>query len=156
MKLDSSVTPATDAALDPQLSRRTLQAVTYDSTLFPQTRSIENLSLLQACLGTGLVSRADKLFRDLQMEQRTRNEITAGSSSASSLSTLVVDVHMHNNMLDAYLHKAWQELRTGVQTEWLGRAWDVLNDMAAAETAGSVGPVPNAETIATMLKGCLR
>ncbi|CAD6918554.1 unnamed protein product [Tilletia controversa] len=87
---------------------------TQSEALFPTSRSIENLSILKACLATGMIARAEKLFDSLrheyylrsltsipQPDQRASSSRYAVNVAAPSIPPLLYDL-----ILDCYLHKA--------------------------------------------------
>ncbi|PWN47140.1 DNA/RNA polymerase, partial [Violaceomyces palustris] len=146
-----------------------------DETFFPASKSVENIAILKACLGTGLIQRAHKLFTDLRNEARIRTReswelqnlsLASGAEGEAARNRLSnfgeywspIEVWTYNSMLQAYLRKAYQSEALEGTSEWLERAWDLWRDMESGTGSFNDGPrssdpKPNAGTIATMARG---
>ncbi|KAE8260676.1 hypothetical protein A4X13_0g200 [Tilletia indica] len=91
---------------------------TQSEALFPTSRSIENLSVLKACLATGMIARAEKLFDGLRHEyylrslaslpQTRRRQQSDRDRNVNRPNTrpLSIPPLLYDLILDCYLHKA--------------------------------------------------
>lgn len=137
------------------LSAEDLRELELDRKYFLPSRSRENLSVLHACLTTGLVDRASKLFAQLQSEEDART-MDAQHDRLASGHELVLDEHVYNLMLGAFLRKAWAT-KSSAENAWLQRAWTIFFEMVENTPESRVlRPRPGPSTLATMLKGCVR
>jgi hypothetical protein len=143
---DPSATPPTaDELRDLELDRR----------FFLPSRPRENLSILRACLTTGLVDRATKLFQQLQAEEDARSKETEHDRVASGHHFLL-DEPLYNLMLGAFLRKAWAT-KSNRDNEWLRRAWAMFEEMSESTPESRIlRPRPGHSTLAIMLKGVVR
>uniref|UniRef100_V5EUZ9 DNA-directed RNA polymerase n=2 Tax=Kalmanozyma brasiliensis (strain GHG001) TaxID=1365824 RepID=V5EUZ9_KALBG len=147
-----------------------------DETFYPATKAIEYLGILKACLGTGLTSRAHKVFSDLrgqaaarsrelwELRKRLAQGIVDQNDWHQNLGELgeyrsPVQIWTYNSMLQAYFRKAYQAESLDGTAEWLDRAWQLWRDMetSSSTTQGdqppSPDPKPNPATFATMARG---
>ena len=144
-----------------------------DETFYPASKSVEHIGILKACLGTGLVTRAHKLFSDLRNQAQARTRETWELRTRSSRETLdgssnkpdlyeyesPIEIWTYNSMLQAYLRKAYQDESLDSTDLWLNRAWDLWRDMEnASEPVSNKRPPsadlqPNASTFAIMIRG---
>ncbi|EPQ30938.1 uncharacterized protein PFL1_01836 [Pseudozyma flocculosa PF-1] len=179
-KLRSRLVPKSEDPLS-GLSFGDLSGLTMsntDESFYPASKSVEFVGILKACLGTGLISRAHKLFSDLRNQAQTRTREAweyhtrgegaddAGSRGRTAIDSASVshyesplEIWTYNAMLQAYLRKAYTAESLEGTSEWLSRAWDLWRDMELGGEPLSVGGPPsadlkpNAATIATMARG---
>ncbi|PWY98909.1 DNA/RNA polymerase [Testicularia cyperi] len=153
-----------------------LTMTSADESFYPASRSVEFLGVLKACLGTGLITRAHKLFLELrsttelrsrerwELRRRFAQGIISENDWQHDLSHLdqqdtSLEVWTYNSMLSAYLRKAYVAESLQGTAEWLDRAWALWRDMVRAATPPSndqppwADPAPNAATHATMARG---
>lgn len=151
------------------LSGATLHALEEDHSFFPPSRSLENLSILQACLSTGLIQRADKMFGDMRSEAsyRIAREGFSDASTSKSSNTVAtlrqslspLDITTYNAMLGAYFRKAWQQEDWRLSAEWVAKAWRLYEDMErGTDLSGhlTADPLPDQATLAVLSKGIVR
>ncbi|KAJ9478932.1 DNA-directed RNA polymerase, mitochondrial [Pseudozyma hubeiensis] len=147
-----------------------------DENFYPASRAVEFVSILKACLGTGLISRAHKVFSDLRSQATTRSRelwelrkrlvqgIIDQNDRHQDLGELgqyqsPIEIWTYNSMLQAYFRKAYQAESLDGTAEWLTRAWQLWRDMEASAAPAqndqppSPDPKPNAATFATMARG---
>ncbi|KAN0065347.1 DNA-directed RNA polymerase [Thecaphora frezii] len=155
-----------------------LTMTNVDETFYPASKSVESIGILKACLGTGLITRAHKLFSDFRNQAQARareaweyrnrsllSDAAASGSSRPSTASVVHDyespleIWTYNAMLQAYLRKAYTSESLEGTSEWLSRAWDLWRDMEqGGEPVSPAGPPssdlrPNASTFAIMARG---
>ncbi len=144
-----------------------------DESYYPANKAVEYVSILKACLGTGLISRAHKVFADLrtqaasrsrelwELRQRLAQGIVNQNDRHQDLGELgayqsPIEVWTYNSMLQAYFRKAYQAESLEGTAEWLTRAWELWRDMENASRAAeldqppSPDPSPNPATYAIM------
>ncbi|PKI83694.1 DNA-directed RNA polymerase [Malassezia vespertilionis] len=126
-----------------------------DESYFPTANTIESIALLQACLSTGLLSRAHKLMTDMRLDVHRRIQEmydARGETDADFAYSPPLKQWTYNAILHAYLAKAAQvEEPTEVQL-WISRAWELwyaMMDMGQPK----LDPRPDAATIAAMALG---
>ncbi|CDS00511.1 hypothetical protein [Sporisorium scitamineum] len=147
-----------------------------DETFYPAAKSVEFVSILKACLSTGLISRAHKVFTDLrgqaaarsrelwELRRRLAQGIVDQNEGQQDLGELgqyqsPIEVWTYNSMLQAYFRKAYQAESLEGTAEWLNRAWQLWRDMESSEASAhadqppSPDPTPNPATYATMARG---
>ncbi|GAK65136.1 DNA/RNA polymerase [Moesziomyces antarcticus] len=147
-----------------------------DESYYPANKAVEYVSILKACLGTGLISRAHKVFADLrtqaasrsrelwELRQRLAQGIVNQNDRHQDLGELgayqsPIEVWTYNSMLQAYFRKAYQAESLEGTAEWLTRAWELWRDMENASRAAeldqppSPDPSPNPATYAIMARG---
>lgn len=147
-----------------------------DESIYPASRAVEFVSILKACLGTGLISRAHKVFTELrsqaaarsrelwELRQRLAQGIIQHNDRYQDLGELgdyqsPIEVWTYNSMLQAYFRKAYQAESLDGTAEWLNRAWELWRDMeksshsASNDQPRSPDPRPNPATFATMARG---
>lgn len=147
-----------------------------DETFYPASRSVEFVGILKACLGTGLISRAHKVFTDLRSQAAARSRelwelrrrlaqgIIDQNDWHQDLGELgeyqtPIEIWTYNSMLQAYFRKAYQAESLDGTAEWLDRAWQLWRDMENSTTSGhgdqppSPDPKPNPASFATMARG---
>ncbi len=153
--------PTTDPALLDEsmngLSFGDLSGLTMsstDETFYPASRAVEFLSILKACLGTGLISRAHKVFTDLrgqaaarsrelwELRRRLAQGIIDQNDWQQDLGELneyqsPIEVWTYNSMLQAYFRKAYQAESLDGTAEWLNRAWALWRDMESTSTTNA-------------------
>ncbi|KAK0563986.1 DNA-directed RNA polymerase [Tilletia horrida] len=79
---------------------------TESEALFPTSRRVESLSILKACLATGMIGRAEKLFDTLRHEYHLRSLTSRSRHSNQDPSAAEIPPLLYDLMLDCYLHKA--------------------------------------------------
>ncbi|SPO26009.1 related to RPO41 - DNA-directed RNA polymerase, mitochondrial [Ustilago trichophora] len=147
-----------------------------DETFYPASKAVEFVSILKACLGTGLISRAHKVFTDLRSQAAARSRelwelrrrlaqgIIDQNDWQQDLGELgeyqsPIEVWTYNSMLQAYFRKAYQAESLDGTAEWLNRAWELWRDMeksalsAQGDQPPSPDPKPNPASFATMARG---
>ena len=147
-----------------------------DETFYPAAKAVEYVSILKACLGTGLISRAHKVFTDLRSQAAARSRelwelrrrlaqgIISQNDWQQDLGELgayqsPIEVWTYNSMLQAYFRKAYQAESLEGTAEWLNRAWELWRDMEKStipeqgDQPPSPDPKPNPATFATMARG---
>ncbi|WFD23506.1 DNA-directed RNA polymerase [Malassezia equina] len=125
-----------------------------DEIYFPTSRSIETLALFQACLSTGLISRAHKLMQEMRAESHGRlRELYEGHAvSADHVAPMTpLKLWSYNAMLHAYFAKALEPEAEDSKV-WVGHAWKLWDDMMKTDKI-MLDPRPDASTIATMAMG---
>lgn len=176
MSNDSTLTDDNASGLSfGDLAGLTMSSV--DETFFPDSKSVECLSILKACLGTGLTSRAHKLFTELRHQaaakakerSELRRRLAQGAiteqdwhydfAHLNESAKSPLQVWIYNSMLQAYMRKAYQAESLDGTVEWLNRSWELWTDMKQSATAtpdtlpNLTDPAPNAASFATMLRG---
>ncbi|SNX82186.1 related to RPO41 - DNA-directed RNA polymerase, mitochondrial [Melanopsichium pennsylvanicum] len=147
-----------------------------DETFYPASRSVEFVGVLKACLGTGLISRAYKVFTDLRSQAAARSRelwelrkrlaqgIIDQNDWHQDLGELggyqsPIEIWTYNSMLQAYFRKAYQAESLEGTAEWLNRAWELFRDMEKTHLSSqndappSPDPKPNPASFATMARG---
>ncbi|WFC97261.1 DNA-directed RNA polymerase [Malassezia brasiliensis] len=130
-----------------------------DESYYPTARSVETLALLQACLSTGLITRAHKMMTDLRADAHARLQAMHEARQATQVErafayTSPLPLWAYNAVLHAYLDKAAHADATEAAL-WAGRAWD-LWDAMLRDAAPRLDPRPDAATVATMAQGVVR
>ncbi|UZJ54205.1 hypothetical protein CBS101457_003525 [Exobasidium rhododendri] len=149
------------------LSTLTLKAMNQNDAFFTPSHAIENLAILRACLRTGLVERAAKIFKGMRGEANDRaEELSQWAPKGSSVSegsprrfASPLGVSIYNTMLGAFLEKAWQgESSSSSNKEYISDAWRLLDAMTKGKEGGksTSDPLPDEETFAIMAKGLVR
>ena len=128
-----------------------------DESFYPTARSVETLALLQACLSTGLMSRAHKMMSDLRHDAHSRlkemyNARALTKADREFVYTSPLPLWAYNAMLHAYLNKAAQVEDMHEVQQWTSRAWDLWRGMHS-DGEPKLDPRPDAATIATMALG---
>ncbi|MCO5585164.1 hypothetical protein L7F22_039096 [Adiantum nelumboides] len=156
-------------------STSTLQAMQANNEVFTPTQTTENTAILRACLSTGLVVRATKIFDDVRSKTQVDDDDLEQAGRTPSLidgtdfggrrrkAHNPLDISIYNAMLGAYLRKAFVETNSDNVQNWIRRAWDLLNDMQGGLTSrhgtlptATIDPSPNATSFAVMAKGIVR
>lgn len=156
-------------------STSTLQSMHANNGFFTPTQTIENTAILRACLSTGLVIRATKIFEDARLRtQLEEDELEQAADRVSKedgdeiglsrgKAHNPLDISIYNAMLGAYLRKAFIETNSKNVQMWIGRAWSLLNDMQGTKvyrhgsmSSISIDPSPDATSFAVMAKGIVR
>mgnify|MGYP002713930343 FL=1 len=124
-----------------------------DEAYFPTSRAIESMALFQACLSTGLISRAHKLLSDMRADahRRLHEMHEAHVDVPPDAYATPLKVWSYNAMLHAYLAKA-AEPDTADLAVWVERAWDLWRAMMRMD-GPPLDPRPDAATVATMALG---
>lgn len=136
-------------------SPESVENANIDEIYFPPTRTVETLALFQACLSTGLISRAHKLMQEMRAESHTRMQelhearMMEGGDVVHERTPL--KLWSYNAILHAYFSKAAQPGAEDVKT-WVTNAWKLWEDMMK-EGDVQLDPRPDASTIATMALG---
>jgi len=135
----------------------TLTLANADETYFPTTRSIENMALLQACLSTGLISRAHKLLQDMRADAHAMlHEMYDAREKlgvrAPSPAGMPVKPWAYNAMLHAYLAKAAQVDEAKERGVWVARAWELFDAMMDTQEP-KLDPRPDPAALASMALG---
>lgn len=130
-----------------------------DESYYPTARSVETLALLQACLSTGLITRAHKMMTDLRTDAHARlqemHEARQSTSAERAFAyTSPLPLWAYNAVLHAYLDKAAQCDATEARV-WVERAWALWDGMLRDATP-RLDPRPDAATVATMAHGVVR
>ncbi|KAI3624932.1 RPO41 [Malassezia furfur] len=104
-----------------------------DESYYPTARSVETLALLQACLSTGLITRAHKMMTDLRTDAHARlqemHEARQSTSAERAFAyTSPLPLWAYNAVLHAYLDKAAQCDATEARV-WVERAWALWDGM---------------------------
>lgn len=171
----SAATAGDGASAFPQLSfgdfgAATLRSLDADEAFFTPSHTIENIAILRACLNTGLVNRASKIFDRMREEIAARSQehdalsLSASHKASSSADRLPafsspLDTHIYNAMISAYFRKASQEDGRTESTVWLRKAWGLFDELeAVTDTRGGnmYGLSSNPATYAIMAKGIVR
>lgn len=131
-----------------------------DESFYPTTRAIESLALLQACLSTGLLSRAHKLMGDLRVDAHRRLQEMHNARAATDVESEFayaspLPLWAYNSVLHAYLTKAMQTEDENETAVWTSRAWELWHGMMD-RAEPQLDPRPDAATIATMALGVVR
>lgn len=152
-------------------STSTLQAMQTNNEVFTPTQMIENTAMLRACLSTGLIVRATKIFDDVRAKTQGEDDDlqnSAGSRFGENEGDMSrrkthnpLDISIYNAMLGAYLRRAFVESTSPMVEVWVRKAWDLLNDMQGEPSSSSlrrstIDPSPNATSFAVMAKGIVR
>ncbi|KAJ1031329.1 hypothetical protein NDA18_002545 [Ustilago nuda] len=161
------------------LSFGDLSGLTMSSTdeiFYPASKAVEFISILKACLRTGLISRAHKVFTGLRSQAAARSRelwelrrrlaqgIIDQNDWQQDLGELdeyqsPIEVWTYNSMLQAYFRKSYQAESLDGTAEWLNHAWQLFRDMGKSSTSGhgdqppSPDPSPNPASFATMARG---
>ncbi|CEH13005.1 Mitochondrial/chloroplast DNA-directed RNA polymerase RPO41, provides primers for DNA replication-initiation [Ceraceosorus bombacis] len=133
---------------DPELDRGTLKALREHNQYFMPSSKLENLGVLQACIASGLIERAAKLFEDMRITDDVKLEGDDRRGPAQRSSTL--DIGLYNTMLSSYLDKACKVDSREEQSRWASTALALFSDM---HTGSRGAPAPNAATYAATLHG---
>ncbi|PWN33314.1 DNA/RNA polymerase [Meira miltonrushii] len=147
-------------------STSTLQAMQTNNEVFTPTQMIENTAMLRACLSTGLIVRATKIFDDVRsktqaedddLQYAARSRLSENEGDVRRTKTHnPLDITIYNAMLGAYLRRAFVESNSTNVENWVRRAWNLLNDMqgeSSSSRRSTIDPSPNANSFAVMAKG---
>lgn len=149
------------------LDEATMQSLNQNDTYFTSGQTAEELAILRACLATGLIHRATKVF-DMMREDvafRIRNSgLSSAGPSTSKASTLgqfasPLDVGIYNEMLGAIMRRGFQEDTKEGTKRWMETAWQLFHDMergVGKDFQTLVDPIPDEGTYAVMLRGLVR
>lgn len=136
-------------------SPSSIEHANAEEIYFPTSRSIETLALFQACLSTGLISRAHKVMQEMRAESHGRlRELydgRAASHSGDMASMMPMKLWSYNAILHAYFAKALEPDADDSKL-WVGHAWKLWDDMMKVNDF-LLDPRPDASTIATMAMG---
>jgi DNA-directed RNA polymerase len=146
----------------------TMQSLNENDGYFTPSQTAEDLAILRACLATGLVQRATKVF-DLMREDVAFRIKHAGSSSQASTSSSrsstigqfasPLDVGIYNSMIGTFLRRAFQEESNIEARKWLNKAWSLFHEMekgVGKDYTTLADPIPDEDTYAVMARALTR
>lgn len=136
-------------------SPESVERVNIDEVYFPTSRNVETYALFQACLSSGLISRAHKLMQEMRSDTHTRlkevYEVRNGEINVHTSPVIPLKLWSYNAMLQAYFNKAAHPDTTDTKV-WVNHAWQLWKDMMA-QSPLPLDPRPDASTIAAMATG---
>jgi len=136
-------------------SPESVERVNIDEVYFPTSRNVETYALFQACLSSGLISRAHKLMQEMRSDAHTRlkevYEVRNGEINVHTSPVVPLKLWSYNAMLQAYFNKAAHPDTTDTKV-WVNYAWQLWKDMMA-QSPLPLDPQPDASTIAAMATG---
>lgn len=155
-KQGSKDTPILSPLTFGDFSSSTLQSLSADESFFSPSQTVENAAILRACLNTGLVKRASKIFDRMREEAIVRSQ-TYGNPAMSTIAFEgPLDKSIYNAMIAAYLRKAAHEESRSESSRWIRKAWNVFEEMdmyGTQEYDSEHTLMPDAVTYANISKG---
>lgn len=159
------------------LTGATLQALHTDFTHYPSSHSVEGISILRACLGTNLLSRALKIFRNMRDEAAAAISLedvedTAANPPAEQRAQWAayhsLTLGTYNAVLAALFRRAAAETSTTTSQDYMDQAWTLFREMETGRRIGGQDVVdrvghrftadllPDESTIAVMARGLVK